>query len=965
MGKDNGAGVAVDDDILARANTVASSNGGSRKDGSEYDDYYSDYDAVAGDEDGGGSGSNPQYTARSGSGGSAPPTGRSGYSYEGGSGGGGSARSGSGEGYSQPGTARSGGSYERSGSGSGGQSEPAGTTARSGYSGAAGSDPASGTNRSGSQNRSGSGSARLPATDRSGASGSAPYGDGSGGGYTARSGAPASEGSQGGYDDPYYYSEEGSKKGGNDDPYYYSQYDGEGGGKGDGKDGYDKYTPRSYDGAYSYGESYYDKPADGKPTGGDKKGGGGGGGDDKYSDYYSGYSGYSGYGYSGYYSDEKPAGDKAGSAYSYDGYYDYSNKDGYDYYTYSGEGEGYSEPPYTARSGGAGAAADDAGSVVSEVPGAADGAPLLGAAPAASAQPAADGTHVGLGIQLQEPEAGEQAGAGFRVTRLIRGAPGDACGLICEGDVLVAIDGRSVVTTRFSAVSALLRGDEGTTISLEFERTVRERGELRTRAFEVTLRRARFLLPQMADDADDAASELSEPVDDATGAAGRARGKKAGYWEGYRAAMAQKAPPFAGSIASFDSEDPDEDASEAGGALPTSVLPRSPSVSDDEGVGLDTELETEQQLAGALAAGATVGLPGAGAFGSTLPTEEELAAERAEEEAEEASMRAELAPGAAAWVDRLGKWEGVLTKAHEGAIVKSELMTMWKLKMTAMRAKLGVEEGAVRAQLDSLANQELPQSRAQPARTAKVIEQVQASGGKQTPSELLLELERQMVEAERWRAETQRLAALLKRSQHEIGRKGDEMSKLRAQTITWSADNKAKRSELRAKADELDELKAQHAAVVSQATMWEERSNKLQDELKLKSELATMWKRSAEKAGAGDVAEVGAAALTWKVEAEKASHEATRWRELARKAEEQLSAKQDEALRYRTQYEAARLQAERIKEEQVYQRSDAGPQEEITAALLAAQEDLNAKSEEAKQLRDKVMRLETAIRELM
>ena len=46
------------------------------------------------------------------------------------------------------------------------------------------------------------------------------------------------------------------------------------------------------------------------------------------------------------------------------------------------------------------------------------------------------------------------------MTRLIRGAPGDACGLICEGDVLVAVDGRSIVTTRFSAVSALLRGDE-------------------------------------------------------------------------------------------------------------------------------------------------------------------------------------------------------------------------------------------------------------------------------------------------------------------------------------------------------------------------------------------------------------------------------------------------------------------------------------------------------------------------
>ena len=126
-----------------------------------------------------------------------------------------------------------------------------------------------------------------------------------------------------------------------------------------------------------------------------------------------------------------------------------------------------------------------------------------------------------------------------------------------------------------------------------------------------------------------------------------------------------------------------------------------------------------------------------------------------------------------------------------------------------------------------------------------------------------------------------------------------------------------------------------------------------------------MWKRSAEKAGAGDFAEAGAAALTWKVEAEKASrglppppqplpplapltpnlepelsskappypnpapippntgpnpmpltiehqpqanHEATRWRELTRKADDSLSAKQDEALHYRTQFEAMRLQ---------------------------------------------------------
>lgn len=144
--------------------------------------------------------------------------------------------------------------------------------------------------------------------------------------------------------------------------------------------------------------------------------------------------------------------------------------------------------------------------------------------------------------------------------------------------------------------------------------------------------------------------------------------------------------------------------------------------------------------------------------------------------------------------------------------------------------------------------------------------------------------------------------------------------------------------------------------------------------LTIQAELATMWKRSAEKAGAGDFAEAGAAALTWKVEAEKASrglrptlpphslapltpkpepepsdprpgsypkplpatlfhpkhrpqlapmppttehqpqanHEATRWRELTRKADDSLSAKQDEALHYRTQFEAMRLQAGQV-----------------------------------------------------
>ena len=146
----------------------------------------------------------------------------------------------------------------------------------------------------------------------------------------------------------------------------------------------------------------------------------------------------------------------------------------------------------------------------------------------------------------------------------------------------------------------------------------------------MTLRRARFLLPTTTDDADEVAS--LPPSD-----AGDPRGKKAEYWDGYRAAMATKAPPFTGSIASFDSDDPDEISLDGRVA----ELPRSPSVSDED--------EPLQELEDWMR--------------DTVIVEQELAEEAAEAEAEAAAARAELAPGAAAWVDRLGKWEAVLAKA--------------------------------------------------------------------------------------------------------------------------------------------------------------------------------------------------------------------------------------------------------------------------------------------------------------
>ena len=49
-------------------------------------------------------------------------------------------------------------------------------------------------------------------------------------------------------------------------------------------------------------------------------------------------------------------------------------------------------------------------------------------------------------------------GGGFVVTRLIRGAPGDTCGLLVPGDTLVSVDGRPIGALSFGEVSALLAG---------------------------------------------------------------------------------------------------------------------------------------------------------------------------------------------------------------------------------------------------------------------------------------------------------------------------------------------------------------------------------------------------------------------------------------------------------------------------------------------------------------------------
>ena len=84
------------------------------------------------------------------------------------------------------------------------------------------------------------------------------------------------------------------------------------------------------------------------------------------------------------------------------------------------------------------------------------------------------------------------------VTKLIRGAPSDKCGLILEGDHLISVDGRSISALRFSEVSALLSGPQGVPVAMTFQRTVSEVPEARARTYDVALRRERFYLPELA-----------------------------------------------------------------------------------------------------------------------------------------------------------------------------------------------------------------------------------------------------------------------------------------------------------------------------------------------------------------------------------------------------------------------------------------------------------------------------------
>ena len=74
-------------------------------------------------------------------------------------------------------------------------------------------------------------------------------------------------------------------------------------------------------------------------------------------------------------------------------------------------------------------------------------------------------SYVGVGITIQV--RGDQQG--FDIIDVTAGGPAEEAGLM-TGDILVAIDGTSTVSMEISATSALIRGEEGTTVRLTVDR---------------------------------------------------------------------------------------------------------------------------------------------------------------------------------------------------------------------------------------------------------------------------------------------------------------------------------------------------------------------------------------------------------------------------------------------------------------------------------------------------------------
>ena len=157
-----------------------------------------------------------------------------------------------------------------------------------------------------------------------------------------------------------------------------------------------------------------------------------------------------------------------------------------------------------------------------------------------------------------------------------------------------------------------------------------------------------------------------------------------------------------------------------------------------------------------------------------------------------------------------------------------------------------MDVNAIAAQEDVLAAAPLPLARdVDGSKTTAEVLRLARAGGKESTAELLTELQRQLVEAERWRAETKRMASQLRKAHDEVGngrtaempqsrfavaprwcalcaraaqvsKRSGDMQVMRAQNVTWSNDNRLRREQAAKAKAEAEELRAANAAVVSQ-----------------------------------------------------------------------------------------------------------------------------------------------------
>ncbi len=78
-------------------------------------------------------------------------------------------------------------------------------------------------------------------------------------------------------------------------------------------------------------------------------------------------------------------------------------------------------------------------------------------------------SYVGIGVTVQKREDGK----GFDVLDVVAGGPAEEAG-VQKGDRLIAVDGKSVLGTSADDVRNLIRGEEGTTVSLTVDRAGEE-----------------------------------------------------------------------------------------------------------------------------------------------------------------------------------------------------------------------------------------------------------------------------------------------------------------------------------------------------------------------------------------------------------------------------------------------------------------------------------------------------------